>query len=362
VSGELLIYGASGYTAGLIIERAVAAGVKPILAGRSAATVAPVAARFGLAARVFALDEPQEAAAGLNGVGVVLNCAGPFSRTAVKLANACIRSGAHYLDITGEIAVFEAMAGLDAAARAAGVMLLPGSGFDVVPSDCLAAHLKRRLPAANRLTLAFRAIGRPSHGTATTMLENLGKGGCIRRGGRLTVVPPAWMTRRIVLGRRAVATIAVPWGDVSTAWYSTGIPDIEVFMAAPWILRFAARASRSLPGLLESPSVQGFFKRRIDAAPAGPGPDERRRGRSYLWGEAGDAAGNLVRATLETPEGYELTAMTAWDIAHRVATEGAAQAGFRTPSMLFGADYILGFAGCVRTDLPTDADTGFPGG
>jgi short subunit dehydrogenase-like uncharacterized protein len=254
------------------------------------------------------------------------------------------------------------MAGLDAAARAAGVMLLPGSGFDVVPSDCLAAHLKRRLPAANRLTLAFRAIGRPSHGTATTMLENLGKGGCIRRGGRLTVVPPAWKTRRIVLGRRAVATIAVPWGDVSTAWYSTGIPDIEVFMAAPWILRFAARASRSLPGLLESPSVQGFFKRRIDAAPAGPGPDERRRGRSYLWAEAGDAAGNLVQATLETPEGYELTAMTAWDIAHRVATEGAAQAGFRTPSMLFGADYILGFAGCVRTDLPTDADSGSTGG
>ncbi|MGA9963288.1 MAG: saccharopine dehydrogenase NADP-binding domain-containing protein, partial [Azonexus sp.] len=168
MSRDILIYGASGYTAGLIVERAVADGARPILAGRTDAKLGPLAERFGLPTRVFALDDRDTLAAQLAGVAVVLNCAGPFSRTALELAAACLAAGAHYLDITGEIEVFEAMAELDGAAQAAGVMLMPGCGFDVVPSDCLAAHLKRRLPSATRLTLAFRAIGRPSHGTATT--------------------------------------------------------------------------------------------------------------------------------------------------------------------------------------------------
>jgi short subunit dehydrogenase-like uncharacterized protein len=348
---DILIYGASGYTAELIIDRAVAGGERPILGGRSAAKIGPLAERFGLPASIFALDDPQVIAAQLAGVAVVLNCAGPFSRTAGSLASACIATGTHYLDITGEIEVFEAMAARDSAAQAAGVMLMPGTGFDVVPSDCLAAHLKRRLPAATHLTLAFRAIGRPSHGTATTMVENLGRGGYIRRDGRLTTVPPAWKTRRIVLGRGPVETMTIPWGDVSTAWYSTGIPNIEVFMAAPAALRLVSRLARYLPGVLGSAMVQDFLKRRIDAGPAGPSPEERRRGRSFLWGEVSDAAGNIARTSLEAPEGYELTAMTAWDIARRVAREDVAQAGFRTPSMLFGPDYILGFAGCARSDL-----------
>ena len=247
---DILIYGASGYTAELIIDRAVAGGERPILGGRSAAKIGPLAERFGLPARIFALDDPQVIAAQLAGVAVVLNCAGPFSRTAKSLATACIATGTHYLDITGEIEVFEAMAARDGAAQAAGVMLMPGTGFDVVPSDCLAAHLKRRLPAATHLTLAFRAIGRPSHGTATTMVENLGRGGYIRRDGRLTPVPPAWKTRRIVLGRGPVETMTIPWGDVSTAWYSTGIPNIEVFMAAP-----AAAAAGFAPGALSARRV-----------------------------------------------------------------------------------------------------------
>ena len=351
MSRDVLIYGASGYTAGLIVERAVADGARPILAGRTDAKLGPLAERFGLPTRVFALDNRDALATQLAGVAVVLNCAGPFSRTALELAAACLAAGAHYLDITGEIEVFEAMAELDGAAQAAGVMLMPGCGFDVVPSDCLAAHLKRRLPSATRLTLAFRAIGRPSHGTATTVVENLGRDGFIRRDGRLTPVPPAWKTRRIVLGRGPVDTMSIPWGDVSTAWYSTRIPNIEVYMAASTALRLVSRLSGKLPGLFGSPFVQGFLKRRIDAGPAGPGPDERRRGRSFLWGEAGDAAGNVVQASLETPEGYALTAMTAWDIARRIAQGNAAQPGFRTPSMVFGADYILGFAGCTRRDL-----------
>ena len=347
---KILIYGANGYTADLIIRLALSEGVKPILAGRSAAKLAPLAQAHGLGVRVFGLEDRGATAKNLAGVAVVHNCAGPFSRTAKPMAEACIEAGVHYLDITGEIDVFEALALMGVKARKAGVMLMPGTGFDVVPSDCLAAHLKRRMPDAVALTLAFQAIGQPSRGTATTMLENLHRGGMVRRGGKLVAVPSASATRDIDFGSGPVTTMCIPWGDVSTAWVSTAIADIEVFMAAPAALRWMARASRYFGAVIGSSLVQSLIKKQIDAGPAGPNAEQRRRGASHLWGQVRNAAGQTATSRLDTVEGYALTALTAWDIAKRTA-KGAAQPGYCTPSMVFGADYILGFAGTTRIDV-----------
>lgn len=347
---DILIYGANGYTAELITELALKEGAKPILAGRSADKIAPLAQRHGLPMRVFGLDDPAQLMVGLAQVGVVLNCAGPFSRTAHKLAQACIQAGVHYLDITGEIAVFEDLATLSTPAKSRQVMLMPGTGFDVVPSDCLAAHLKRRLPDATSLTLAFQASGAPSHGTATTMAENMHKGGFVRRGGKLQAVPSAWLTRDIDFGSGPVSTMTIPWGDVATAWVSTGIPDIEVFMAMPRPVIMGTKLTRHMGWLLGSAPVQRAIKRAIDARPAGPDASQRAQGGVRLWGEARNAAGRVVTSRLRTPDGYALTAQTAWDIAKRVAS-GDLQPGFQTPSLVYGADYILGFTGTSRSDL-----------
>lgn len=351
---DILIYGANGYTAELITELALKDGARPILAGRSDSKIAPLAQRHGLPMRVFALDDAARAAQALAGVQVVLNCAGPFSRTAQAMSAACMQAGAHYLDITGEVEVFEALMQCDAQARAQGVMLMPGTGFDVVPSDCLAAHLKRRMPDASALTLAFQAIGQPSHGTAITMAENLHKGGYIRRGGVLQAVPPVWATRQIDFGSTPGAgptsTMSVPWGDVATAWVSTRIPDIEVFMAMPAAAIIGARLSRYMGGLLGSAPVQKLIQKGIATAPAGPDAGQRAKGSAHLWGQVSNPAGQTATARLHTAEGYTLTAMTAWDIARRCVA-GQAQAGFQTPSLVFGADYILGFEGSRREDL-----------
>lgn len=346
---EILIYGASGYTAQLIIELAHREGAKPIVAGRSIANTKAIADRYQLPMRIFGLEDPMEVAKHLTDVCVVINCAGPFSRTAMSMAQACINAGVHYLDITGEIDVFESLAKLGAA-TAPKVMLMPGTGFDVVPSDCLAAHLKRRLPDATSLTLAFHAINTPSHGTATTMIENLHRGGMIRRNGELTPVPSAWETRQIDFGSGPVPAVAIPWGDVATAWISTGIPDIEVFMSAPAPLRLTIAASRYLGGLMATSFVQKFLKNQIDKAPAGPNEKERKAGTSLLWGQVRNARGQVATARLDTIEGYSLTALTAWDIAKRTA-KGEGRPGFQTPSMVFGADYILNFPKTTRTDL-----------
>jgi len=346
----LLVYGANGYTGELIARRAVERGLRPILAGRSPAALERLASGLALRHRVFALEDAAEVDAGLEGVAAVLHAAGPFSRTSRPMADGCLRRGVHYLDVTGEGAVFAALAQRDAEARAAGVTLLPGVGFDVVPSDGLAAHLARRLPGASRLTLAFKAIGQPSRGTTLTALEGIHLGGMVRRGGELVRVPAAWRTRDFDFGRGPVACMTIPWGDVWTAWHSTGIPDIEVYMAAPAGLRAFARASRLLGPVLGSRPVQGALAALVRARVTGPDAVARARGRSLLYGEVEHADGRRAAARLTAPEGYAFTALAAVECAERVLA-GQARPGFLTPSLAFGPDLALAIHGVERFDL-----------
>ena len=348
MSSTFLLYGASGYTGGLIAELAVQQGLQPILATRSADRSGALAA-LGLKCRVFTLEDSQQLEAALAEVAVVLHCAGPFSQTSKQMVDACLRTQTHYLDITGEVGVFEAIAARDAEAKVAGIMLLPGVGFDVVPSDCLAAHLKARLPTATRLALGFQALGQISRGTATTMVESQHRGGLIRRDGVLTPVPAAWKTRMIDFGQGPVAATTIPWGDVSTAFYSTGIPNIEVYAAFPAFTRRVMAVSRYLSWLLALPTVQQFQKRLIQNQPPGPTDAQRQQGGSLLWGEVEDSGKKCI-SRLQCPEGYTLTAMTALAIMEKVLA-GRFAVGFQTPSLAYGADLILEIEGVMREEL-----------
>ncbi|OKH27472.1 saccharopine dehydrogenase family protein [Chroogloeocystis siderophila] len=347
---SFLLYGANGYTGELITRLAVQKALTPILAGRNPQKIAPLATELGLEYRTFTLEDTAAVDEALADVPVVLNCAGPFSQTAKPLVAGCLRTKTHYLDITGEVAVFEAIASQTFPAQAAEVMLLPGVGFDVVPSDCLAAHLKTRLPNATQLTLAFQALGKISRGTATTMVEAQGKGGLVRRNGVLTSVPAAWNTRTIDFGKGVVTAVTIPWGDVSTAFYSTGIPNIEVYAAFPTPVRIGMVATRYLGGLLSLPPVQNLQKRLIQNQLPGPSEIERTQGASILWGEVTDDAGKTATSRLQCPEGYTLTTMTAVEVVSRVLA-GQFYPGFQTPSLVYGADFILDFEGVVREDL-----------
>jgi short subunit dehydrogenase-like uncharacterized protein len=313
--------------------------------------VRALANELGLPAMILGLDDPAALDAALRGRVAALHCAGPFSRSSAPMAAACLRVGVHYLDITGEIVVFEQLARHTEAARAAGIMLLPGVGFDVVPSDCLAAHLKRRLPSATRLELAFRALGRVSRGTATTALEGLHQGGAVRRNGAILQVPPGHATRTVDFGRGPTTVSAIPWGDVSTAFYSTGIPNITVYTAFPRAVRRLLGLGHLAKPLLRNRLARSLLQGLVRRQPAGPTAEERARGLSLLWGEAADDAGRRVVSRMRTPEGYTLTALTAVRCAERVLA-GEVQPGFQTPSLAFGADFILEIEGVAREDLP----------
>ncbi len=345
-----LLYGAYGYTGRLVARMALERGQRPLLAGRNADKLAALAKELGLDYVACALDDPAALDAALADVPVVLHCAGPFVRTAGPMAEACLRTGPHYLDVTGEIAVYEQLAALDAKAKAVGVMLLPGVGFDVAPTDCLALYLKNRLPSATHLDLAVMGLGRLSHGTATTAIENIGAGGAVRRDGRLEPVPAAWKTRTVDFGRGPTEVVSIPWGDVVTAYHSTGIPNITVYAALGQRMPSLLRLTRYAGWLLASPPAQALFKWMIDRQPAGPNDEERARGRSFVWGTVWDDDGRRATARVTGPEGYTFTALAALAIVDKVL-DGQAVAGFQTPAKAFNADFILDIEGVAREDL-----------
>ena len=347
---SFLLYGAYGYTGQLVARMAVERGQRPVLAGRNADKLAALASELGLDHTVCALDDPAALDAALAGVPVVLHCAGPFSRTAGPMAEACLRTGTHYLDVTGEIGVYEHLAALDAEAKAANIMLLPGVGFDVVPTDCLARHLKNRLPSAVYLELAIMGTGRLSHGTAITAIENIAEGGTVRRDGKLEPVPAAWKKGVADFGRGPVEVVSIPWGDVFTAYHSTGIPNITVYAALGKSMPRLIRMTRYTGWLLASPPAQALFKWMIDRQPPGPSDEERARGRSFVWGTAWDDDGQRATGRVEGPEGYTFTALAALAIAEKVLA-GQVTAGFQTPAKAYGADFILGIEGVERVDL-----------
>lgn len=351
MSNDVLIYGANGYTGRLIVKEALAKGLRPILSGRNADAINAMARKFSLEARPATLDFQNLPDQVFDGVAAVIHCAGPFSRTAKVVADTCIRTKTHYLDITGEISVFEMLAARSVEAARSGVMLLPGVGFDVVPSDCLAAHLHRRLTSATSLMLGIHFGSTPSRGTATTMIENVGKGGAVRRGGRITKVAAAYKERDINFGDKVRHCVTIPWGDVSTAFHSTAIPDIEVYMSSPPSQIRSMKMADKYGWLLSSAPVQSFIKWRIASGAAGPSEERRQRSASRLWGEASDATGRRVASLLTTPEGYSLTALTAVASVQKVLS-GVVLPGFQTPSRAFGADFILEIPGVTRVDVP----------
>lgn len=343
-----LIYGANGYTGELITRYAVNRGMKPVLAGRNAIAVEALAKKHHLDYRVFSLDEKDRMDAALQGVDMVLHCAGPFSITSRPMVEACIRNKKHYTDITGEIAVFEAMAALDSRAKEAGVMVMSGVGFDVVPTDCLARHLKDRLPSATHLVLAFYGLGRLSHGTQATMTMNVGQGGAIRKDGKIARVPAAWKTREINFGGTTKTGVTIPWGDVATAYHSTGIPNIEVYTVVPPSNLNMLRLSRYLGWLMATKPVQDYLHKQIP--PGGPTDAERIKGKTLLWGEASDLNGNRVESRMQGPEGYTFTALTALNIARKIL-HGDLTPGFQTPAKAYGADLVLEIEGVKREDV-----------
>jgi len=176
--------------------------------------------------------------------------------------------------------------------------------------------------------------------------------GMIRRDGKLVQVPPAWNVRAQDFGSGPVKVVSIGWGDISTTYYSTGIPNIEAYFAFPGIAIGFMKSMRLLGPLMYNRPVKNFLKFLINMFSL-PGPKEERRKKAFAMfiGEVSDPNGGGAAAKLITPEGYTCTALTSLEIMKRILNR-AYKAGFQTPSLAYGADFIMQFDGVKREALP----------
>jgi short subunit dehydrogenase-like uncharacterized protein len=348
MQNQFLLYGANGYTGELIARHAMQYHLLPILAGRRKEWIAPLAARLGLPYRVFDLDDGAALLAVLKEVKVVVHAAGPFEHTARTMVLACLLTGTHYLDINGDIAVFEMIKQYDAAAKKAGVMLLPGAGFDVVPTDCVALQLKNLMPRAVTLQLAFVTLGGTvSHGTATTIAEKLGEGGAERKNGEIVRVRLGKKGMWVDFGVKKLFVMSIPWGDISTAWFTTGIPNIETYTSVAKKTYNYLKLQWLFNWLLRRNTIRNFIKNKINRLPAGPSDAQRKAAASFVWGQVADEAGKKATVLLSAPEGYTFTAHSALIIVQKILN-GNFSPGYQTPASAYGENLVMEIPGVER--------------
>ncbi|HEX4918025.1 MAG TPA: saccharopine dehydrogenase NADP-binding domain-containing protein [Limnobacter sp.] len=345
-----MIYGANGYTGEMIAREAAKRGMRPILAGRNAAAITALADKLSLPSRVFSLDNEAAVLEGLNEVDLVLHCAGPFSETAEPMMLACLQSKTHYLDITGEISVFELAQSLGGKAKKQKIVLCPGVGFDVIPTDCVAARLKETLPDAIHLALGFDSRSGLSSGTAKTTVEAMKLGGRVRQNGEIKPVGLGYKTREINFGNGTKFAVTIPWGDVSTAFHSTGIGNIEVYIpSSPKSVRMMRAANLARP-ILGLGLVQNIMKSQA-AKVEGPSEEQRAKMPAYVWGEATNEEGKKVVARVKTANGYSLTVMGALAVASYILMEKNITGGAYTPSRLMGSDLVERLDGSTKIQI-----------
>ncbi|MBK7561232.1 MAG: saccharopine dehydrogenase NADP-binding domain-containing protein [Chitinophagaceae bacterium] len=347
-SNTFLLYGANGYTGELIARYAQQFNLQPILAGRRKEVIEPLATKLNLPFRIFDMNDAPALQAALKEVKAVIHAAGPFQFTARQMIEACLITGTHYLDINGDISVFEMIKRYDAAAKKAGIMLLPGAGFDVVPTDCVALQLKKLLPDAVALQLAFATLGGGlSHGTATTMATKLGEGGAVRKGGKIIRTSLGKKGMWVDFGVKKLFVMSIPWGDISTAFFTTGIPDIETYTGIAKKTYNILKGQAMFNWLLRTNFVRNYIKKKIDKRPAGPSDEQRKKALSLVWGMATNASGKTATVRLKGPEGYTLTTLSSLIIVQKILN-GNFLPGYQTPGSAYGENLVMEISGVER--------------
>ena len=217
----------------------------------------------------------------------------------------------------------------------------------MVPSDCLALKLSEALPAANQLELAFQVSAGESSispGTATTIFSQLGQGTFARVDGKIQRLPSPWQTKQIAFSSRERSAVSISWGDIASAFHSTGIPNIRVYQAMSERQAKKMRRWNWLLPLAGLAPIQWLGRRWIKRNIPGPTDQQREQGQAEFWGKVTNASGQYAEATLRTPEGYTLTTFTALEIVKQVLANNI-PAGFSTPAKALGAEFIESIPG-----------------
>ena len=347
---RFLLYGAYGYTGRLAAELAVAKRFDVVLAGRNKGALAELGDRLRLPTRVVRLEDAERLSEALKDISCVVHMAGPFATASTPMLNACLATKTNYVDITGEIEVFESLWSRKEEIKRGGITAVPGAGFDVVPTDCLAGYVAGKLERTASLVIALRGLESASQGTLRTAIRQVSKPVLCRRKG--AIVPLEDKSPRCInFGTGDEPCLPVSWGDVATAFHSTGVGNVTVYLRRTKLLQLAEGSGKLFGSSLQSRTAQNLLASMVRRFPEGPSPAERHRHRSTIWAEASDTAGKSTKATLSTPDAYDFAANSALEIASRIVSLPV-PLGLVTPFQAFGANFVLSLPGCARTDIP----------
>ncbi|PYI12198.1 NAD(P)-binding protein [Aspergillus sclerotiicarbonarius CBS 121057] len=317
---SLIIYGATGYTGRMASEQAASIGLDFAIAGRTEQKLKTLASQLQVPYYVFDIHQSTLIDQTLRNTSVLLNCAGPFMRTATPLMEACIRNGTHYLDISAEIASYQQAQELDQTAKAAGVMLLPGCGGSVAMLGCLASHAVDQVRNPKSIDIALHVAGSMSRGSAMSAAETATAGPLRLLDGQV-VEHDISNTADFDFndGSGPVASFPVTLPDLLTISRSSNIGDVRTFAHA---------------------SGDGFPTGDLGLLPDGPTAAGRDAAPYHAAVRVTSEDSHVTRAVLHTVNGYTFTTLASVEAAKRVL-DNQAKSGFQTPAVIFGTDFLL---------------------
>lgn len=322
---KVLVYGAAGYMGQLFLKQARHANFDLVLGSRS-----KIDTNYPL--RLFSLENHASIVENIKDVKLVINLAGPFKNTNKPLVEACIAKGTHYIDIAGEVAELETVFTYNEKAKEANVMLMPGAGFGVVPTDIAANMTKEKLPDATYLKIAYVTDGGASRGTLKTLLGDINKAGVILENGVYKKAMPASKSIELRTNNKEYRLVYNPWrADLFTAKISTGILNIETYANFPNLIEKMMRGK--LLWLRDF-----LLKRLINSLPTGPSEKQIKKGSTICYAEAGNSSGEKAKATVLGPEAYLFTAETLVRITQKII-DNHTSPGFQTPN-IYGVELI----------------------
>ncbi|MBD3341281.1 MAG: saccharopine dehydrogenase [Candidatus Lokiarchaeota archaeon] len=342
MSKQWLLYGAYGYTGKLLTDVAIKEGLRPVLGGRTSDKLISLAEEKNLEYDLFSLEDQSKLNSIIGNYELVLNAAGPFKYTAAPIVNACLKNSTHYLDITGEIDVFEKNFTHHDEAKEKQIAIISGVGFDVVPSDCMAVYVSDKVENPIELELGIAALSEFSPGTMKTVIENLPQGAVVRREGKIEHVPFGKNGKKVKFPDRQREVFPIAWGDIATAYRSTNISNITTYMPLPKqfekTLKLFGSAVRNATKLN---IVKKQAKKWVEKNIYGPDEKTRETARSYVWAKAKNDKGESSEAWLNTIEAYKLTSLTGIETVKKVLNGEIL--GSLTPAQAFGKEFILEF-------------------
>ncbi len=344
--GEIVIYGASGYTGRLIAAELAGRGAPLVLAGRNGAKLEAVAAGLGADAVVRTAAVPVDDPGGLRELigpaAVVIGCAGPFTLHGTPVIEAAARTGTNYLDTTGEQPfIRDSFDRWGEPAAASGAALVSGFGFDYVPGDMLAALTADRLGHVDELTLAYNVedLG-TTRGTTLSALEMI-KGGDVewrdrrylpasRRAGRGRFGFPAPIGLQRVGRYPSGEQITVPRHvEVDTVRTVIGLRGLIGAELGP-----AAAPLMTASGFAMATPLRALAAKVVERLPEGPSESDREKARYTIVCEARTPAGTRT-GVLRGSDVYGITARIIAEGATRMADPGYDRSGALAPSQAF---------------------------